>query len=102
MVPPSAARTMLGICVIPVVGLYCSAHGCCAVERNIACCAKHCTANATLTTIKYIISCTSFNPCKNKNHKEKLLNLVFKSLKSLFITKLDNSIAVYSLAIDYY
>ena len=47
--PPSAASTMLGICFIPVVVLCCSEHWCCAVERDLACCAKRCTANATLT-----------------------------------------------------
>ena len=46
---PIAAGTMLGIYILPVVALCCSAHVCCAVERGIACCAIHYTAIATLT-----------------------------------------------------
>ena len=49
--PPIAAGTMLGICVIPVVVLYCSAHVYCAVEHGVACCAIYCIAIATLTLI---------------------------------------------------
>ena len=47
--PPIAAGIMLGICVIPIVALCCSAHMCCAVEHGVAWCATHCTAIATLT-----------------------------------------------------
>ena len=52
--PPIAASTMVGIYVIPVVALYCSAHVYCAVELGIACYATHHTAIVTLTktTIK--------------------------------------------------
>ena len=39
---------MLGIYVIPVVALCCSAHRCCAVDYEVACFAKRCTATATL------------------------------------------------------
>ena len=49
--PPSASSTTLGIYGIPVVVLYCRAHGYCAVEHDIACCAKCCTASATLTKV---------------------------------------------------
>ena len=48
--PPSAAGTTLGIYVIPVVALCCSAYVCCAVESGVACCATRCTAIATLKT----------------------------------------------------
>ena len=39
---------MLGICY-SCETLCCSAHGCCAVECGVACCAAHHTAIATLT-----------------------------------------------------
>ena len=39
---------MLGICYACVV-LCCSAHGCCAVECGVACCAAQYTAIETLT-----------------------------------------------------
>ena len=46
--PPSVANTMLGICYT-CEALFYSAHGCCAVECGIACCAAQHTAIATLT-----------------------------------------------------
>ena len=46
--PPSVANTMLGICYT-CEALCCSAHGCCAVECGVACCAAQHTAIATLT-----------------------------------------------------
>ena len=46
--PPSVANTMLGICYT-CEALCCSAHGCCAVECSVACCAAQHTAIATLT-----------------------------------------------------
>ena len=44
---------MLGICVIPVVALYCSTHVYCSVEHGVVYCATHSTAIATLTASKY-------------------------------------------------
>ena len=41
---------MLGIYVIPVLVLCCSAHGCYTVEGDFACCAMRYIAAATLTT----------------------------------------------------
>ena len=62
--PQIAANTMLGICVIPAVALYCSTHVCCAVEHGIACCATHHIAIATLTTpigiLNYCLNLDSF------------------------------------------
>ena len=52
--PLIPANTMLGICVIPVVALCCSAHMCCAMEHGIACCAMYCTAIETLTKVLLI------------------------------------------------
>ena len=46
--PPSVANTTLGICYI-CVALCCSAHGYCAVEFSVACCAAKHTAIATST-----------------------------------------------------
>ena len=46
--PPSVANTTLSICYT-CVGLSCSAHGCCAVECSVACCAAQHTAITTLT-----------------------------------------------------
>ena len=46
--PLSAANTILGICYT-CEELCCSAHGCCAVECGIACCAAQRTAIATFT-----------------------------------------------------
>ena len=54
--PPITAKTMLGICSIPVVALCCSTHVCCAVGRGVACCSTHHTAIATLTTINKLLS----------------------------------------------
>ena len=45
--PLSAASTKLGICYTCVV-LYCSAHGCYAMECGVACCTAQHTASATL------------------------------------------------------
>ena len=49
--PPITTNTMLGIYVIPVVALCCSAYVCCAVEHGVACCATHHTAIAALTLL---------------------------------------------------
>ena len=46
--PPSAANTILGIWYT-CEALCCSALGCCAVERGVACCTAQHTAIATLT-----------------------------------------------------
>ena len=50
--PPSIANTMLGICYT-CVALCCSAHGCYAVECDVACCAAQHTAIVTLTPSDY-------------------------------------------------
>ena len=48
--PPSVANTMLGICYTCNV-LYCNAHGYCAIECGVACCAAQHTATVTLTAM---------------------------------------------------
>ena len=46
--PPSIASTVLGMCYTSVA-LYFRAHGCCAVECGVACCAAQHGAIATFT-----------------------------------------------------